>query len=271
MAATAGAAVILALPTEGVGAFGCPAPFEPEQCQIALMRASDILQATPGDTLGLRMQAEGLLCLGLQGDVAALDGAIAQLARISPPPRSDFFGHLYLAEAWRARFFLSDEALAAFEQARDILASADVGGAAAYLSACVDQRIRQSQELRSHYLDHLDQRAHAFARGELSPFQIGSWLTLLSQTGPAGLRQAVSVLESYVARQPEPMLEFLFRAELLRGHLPKTTLRRLYRNAADALCTEVPDPGKKEERQACGLARDRLRALAGASQAVPPS
>jgi hypothetical protein len=239
-------------------AIDSPNPFTDEQCTLAWNYASHRLRNDPTDARAHLTQAEALLCAGLRDNIEALDRAIAGFEEAVRREPANFYPRLYLAEALRKRFFLSDEAVQAFLAARDVLGNADVGAARsdydAYIVAAVGE-IRQQQD---HFSLVLRDGEADFVAGRASPHQIGDWLKLLSCTGPGGLRQALSTLDTYLVARPNEILETFYRAELLRGIVAATKLVPLYRAAETALCAGDPD---LLALQACGLARERLRRL----------
>lgn len=250
--------------TPSFAAFGFPNPFHPEQCAIALARADRLRRTHPSDARAALIRAEGLLCAGVQDDPEALDRAIVDLEDAARREPGNFFAHLYLAEAVRKRYSFSDEALQAFVNAGAALTRAAVGAARPELQAYIDQSIEGVRQGRQQFSRRSREHEAALAAGQASSFQIGSWLTLLAQTGPAGLRRAVATLEAHVAAHSDETLNTLYRAELARGRLPSGTLHALYRAAEATLCTTGSDVPRQ---QACALARRRLRQL-GAEAAV---
>ncbi len=238
-------------------------PFHPDQCEIALATGERALARNPEDARARQLVAEALLCRGLERDDPwALDAAREEfLAQLSAHP-GDFFAHLYAAEALRRRFPLADEAAGAFERARAALANADVGAARTELDAHLRESLAALKAHREQFLPLLRARTAALEHGSLASPQLVDLLTLLTQTGPAGVDRALAILEAELARQPNIALDTFYRAEILRGRESKQTLLGLYRAASAALC-EPPHATPVNECQRARWRLDQLEATAG--------
>jgi hypothetical protein len=200
-----------------------------------------------------------LLCRGLERDdpwalEAALDAFRSQLS--SAP--NDFFAQLYVVEAMRRRYPLADETLAAFERAQATLAVADVGAARPALSAHLRETLAGLQAHRKQFLPLLRARTAALQKHvSLPAVQLIDLLTLLPQTGPAGMDRASAILETELTRAPDVALDTFYRAEISRGRESPRVVARLYRDAAAALCAAARAPPLNE----CQRARWRLEQL----------
>jgi hypothetical protein len=240
-----------------LGAVGYRTPFLPEQCGLALAKAQRLLRTGPNDLRARMINAEALLCSGLQDDPEALDRAIDAFQWVLARDPTNFFARLYLAEAIRGRFPISDMAVAAFAEAQRALNVANVGAGRAQIEAHIANSIREVTEQQRQSAATVRDGEIVLASGNGSPHQVGEWLMLIARTGPQGVEHAAAVLDKCAAEHPDPILSF-YRAEMLRDRTDKSTLTALYRAAAERLCREG---GGVADRQACTLARWRLQQL----------
>jgi len=239
-------------------ATGYPNPFTPEQCGIARAHAEQVLRSNPNDERAGSTRAEALLCEGLQDDPGALDQAIDAFEQVLMDEPQNFFARLYLAEALRKRFFLSDDAAEAFTVARDALSQADVGAANAALDAYLARTLQELREQQLHFALVIHDLQAAVNAGAASAHQVGELLTLIAQTGRGAPTRALAMLDAYLGTHPNETLDTFYRAEILRGRLPRATLESLYRSAEINLCGDRRDTAND---QACSLARGRLKRL----------
>lgn len=227
-------------------------PFHPEQCELAIAAAE---RAAAQDAQAEALLAEGLLCRGLaQDDPWALEAAIQGFERIVAADGRAFFAQLYLAEALRRRFPLSDGPVTAFERALAALARADVGAARADLETHIQDSLRAIHADQRQFLPLLDQRMTEAAANTLPPERVGELVTLLAQTGPSGVERALATLDAYLAQHYDPALHTFYRAELLRGRQSPAAVAAQYRAAATALCEGAVAEAVSE----CSRARWRL-------------
>lgn len=238
-------------------------PFHPEQCDLAVAAAERALSDNQADARARQILAEGLLCRGLtQDDPWALEAAMRGFEERLSADASDFFAQLYLAEALRRRFPLSDDVPVAFERAIAVVAHADVGSAREELSIHLRGALGAVRLHREQFLPTLqrlqDQRGH----GELSWGQLGAFVTLLAHTGPSGLRRALSELDAQLARHQNPAFDAFYRAELLRGTQARAEVAALYRAAAEGLC----GPRGSSQGTECQRARWRIDQLEAAGK-----
>lgn len=206
------------------------------------------------------MLAEGLLCRGLDTDDPwALQAALTALQARAAADAGDFFAHLYFAEAVQRRFPLSDAAVAAFERAAAVLATADVGAARAELGRHLRQAVDSLAARRRQFLPLLERRAAELAHGTvLPPGHLAELVTLLAQTGPAGVERALALLDAQLAAGSAAALATFRRAELLRGRDAPDAVAGLYRTAQTALCSN-PEADRGDD---CRRIRWRLAELA---------
>lgn len=218
------------------GIIGYPNPFTPEQCELAIRHAERLRNQTPDDSVFQRMRAEGLLCLGLADDPEALDLAIDGFSQVIRREPLSFFPWLYYAEAVRQRYPLSDEAVNAFVSARQVLVQADVGSVRTDLFTYIDESIEQIRRAKDHFSGLILTGETVTADTASGPSQIGDRLMLIARTGPAGLRHALAMLDSYVATHPNTILSTFYRAELSRGIAGSQAIAALYSAASSFLC-----------------------------------
>lgn len=147
-------------------------PFHPAQCERAIAAAQSALSADARDARARAMLAQGLLCRGLtQDDPWALSAAVQSFeAQLRDDPGS-FFTQLYVAEALRRRFPLSDAVPTAFARAVIVLSTADVGAARGELAAYVEQAGAEARRYREQFLPLLHTRLAALSAGEISTAQ----------------------------------------------------------------------------------------------------
>jgi hypothetical protein len=219
-------------------------PFHPEQCELAVAAGRRWTARAGQHPAGAAVLAEGLLCRGLEADDPwALQAALTALQARDAEDGGDFFAHLYAAEAVRRRYPLSDAAVAAFERAAAVLATADVGAARAELDRHLRQAMESLQAHRRQFLPLLQRRAAELEQGVvLPPSHLVDLLTLLAQSGPAGVGRALAVLDAHLAARHDVGLDTLQRAELLRGRDTPGAVAALYRSAQGALCSR-PETG----------------------------
>jgi hypothetical protein len=234
-------------------------PFHPEQCELAVAAAERVLSSKPQEARAREILAEGLLCRGLEHDDPwALQAAIRGLEeRLSDGPE-DFFAQLYLAEALRRRFPLSDRVPAELDEAAALLAETDVGEAREELTTHVREALAAVASHRAQFLPLLERREAELERGTLSPSGAGDLLTLLAHTGPSGVERALAMLDGELMQQLDEALLTFYRAELLRGRDSPPAVAALYRSARSVLCAGGAPPAPQNECQRAGW---RLRQL----------
>jgi hypothetical protein len=234
-------------------------PFHPQQCDLAIAAARQAFNTDQNDRRSREVLAQGLLCRGLRDDPWALDAAIRELERLLAEDDRDFFSRLYLAEAMRRRFPLSEEAVKAFVLASGTLPAADVGAARADLAAHIEGSLRALQAHGDQFRPRLERLLAQEAMGALTREQLPEIAVLLAQTGPGGVDRALAILDAHRAEHQDPAFATFYRAELLRGRITRKEATRLYRSAETVLCDDRA-PAREDE---CSRARWRLRQLAG--------
>jgi hypothetical protein len=210
------------------------------------------------DAQARELVAEGLLCRGIvRDDPWALAAAIGAFETLIAAHPGDFFAQLYRAEALRRRFPLADESEVAFERAREVLTTADVGAARPALEAHVRESLDAVRLYREQYSPMLKEREAALAQGTLSAAELIELLTLLPQTGPSGVNRASAILEAQLGRQQSELLATFYRAEIFRGIRAAAELAPLYSSAATSACAHR----SMQIAHECQRARWRLHQL----------
>lgn len=185
-AITAAVALWLGARSSGAGepAYSYRSPFPPSQCASAAVFASRRLIANPHDTRARLVGAEALLCAGLDGDVVALERAIAALESLVAARPAGVFAALALADALRKRYPLSRAAVVMLERVGVLLASADVGAARADLGAYVAENLAAVEQSRQRTLPSLAVQLGELAGGSFSPASANDLAAVLSLVGP---------------------------------------------------------------------------------------
>jgi hypothetical protein len=192
-------------------------------------------------------------------DPWALEEAIALLGDIVAASPDHLFARLELAEALRARYPLSAEALEQYEHARGLLEPRACGAACGELAEHIDASVRALSSKRERLgLAEGPRRPPAATR----PF--AEHVTALAQSGVEGQRRALELLDERARRSADLYLDTLNRAEILRGGRPREEIRGLYQAARHQLC-EAENEG--ENREWCSLVQFRIEQLDRASAA----
>jgi hypothetical protein len=228
-------------------------PFHPEQCEMAIAHGRRRVAAS--DTPSARLTvAEGFLCAGLAGDDPwALEEAIALLRDIVAASPDHLFARLELADALRARYPLSEEALGQYEDAKRLLEPPACGAACGELAEHIDASVRALGRKRERL-----GRAGEPRRPPAETRRFAAHVTALAQSGIEGERRALELLDDRARLSADRYLDTLQRAELLRGTRPREEIRGLYEAARHQLCRAE---NEGENREWCSLVQFRIEQL----------
>ncbi len=225
---------------------------------MAIAAGERALARDARDARAAALLNEGLLCRGLRDDDPwALAAAGRGFEKELSSGKSGFYHQLYLIEALRTRFPLSDALLSDLTRAEEALSAADVGAARPQLAIHLAEQRRAVEEHRAQFLPLLRQRTAERERGTLTREHLIELLLLLGQTGPTGIDRALAVLDAEAYRAADVGLATLYRAELLRGVASPAFEDALYSTAEQALCSG----GSADETGECAQARRRLAQL----------